>query len=126
MALAQGGANNTGTNYADIAALRSGSGFEQNGTQGDPQFMVTPAYASSDPWAANGAFNLGNYLLAAGSPARTGARNLNDQSFPDYDFETLTTWAGGTNAPWRGALQPEVPVHEQEVGIVGPNPPLIV
>jgi hypothetical protein len=113
-----------GTSYADIAALRSGTGFEANGAQTNPQFVVTPAWASSDPY--NGAWRLSNYLLGASSPARTGARNLNDQSFPDYDFQTLTTWAGGTNAPWRGALQPDVPAHEQEVGIVGPLPPLIV
>jgi hypothetical protein len=123
--VAAGGGSNTGTNYADIAALRSGAGFEVNGTQADPQFVVTPAYASSNPYAAGGAFDMANYLLGVSSPARTGARNLNDQSFPDYDFEMLTTWAGGTNAPWRGALQPDVAVHEQEVGIVGPQPPLI-
>ena len=114
-----------GTAYADLSALQSGEGFDLNSVQADPQFVVTPAWASTDPFAANGVYNLGNYLLGASSPARTGGRNLNDQSFPDYDFETPYTWAGGANAPWRGALQPDVPAIEQEVGIVGPQPPEI-
>ena len=91
--------------------------------EADPQFLVTPAYASTDPYAAGGAFDMANYLLGPSSPARTGGRNLNDQNFPDYDFETMYTWVGSNNALWRGALQPDVPVHEQEVGVVGPQPP---
>jgi len=86
---------------------------------------VTPAWASSDPFGANGAYNMGNYMLGASSPARTGARNLNDQSFPDYDFETMYTWVGGANVPYRGALDPNIPLIEQEVGVVGPLPPEI-
>ena len=68
---------------------------------------------------------MASYMLGPSSPARTGARNLDDHSVPDYDFETLTTLAAGTNLPFRGALDPRVPFVEQEVGIVGPSPPEI-
>ncbi len=119
------GGSGWGTAYADIAALRSGTGFETHGTQADPQFVVKPAWASTDPFAPHGAFDMSNYMLGANSPARTGGRNLDDQKFPDYDFDALTTWAGGDHASYRGALDPNVPFVEQEVGIVGPEPPEI-
>ena len=112
--------------YADLSALQSAEGFDLNSTQADPQFVVTPTWASSNPYAPGGAFDMANYMLGPSSPARTGARNLNDQNFPDYDFETQTTWAGGTNAPYRGALDPNIPLIEQEVGVVGPPPPALV
>ena len=113
------------TSHASLASLQ-GAGFELNGKSASPQFVVTPAYASTDPHAAGGAFDMGNYMLGPSSPARTGGANLNGQAFPDYDFEVLTTFAGGTNCLFMGALDPSVPLLEQEVGIVGPAPPSLV
>ena len=102
-----------------IDALRA-RGMEAHGINADPQFVVTPSWASSNPLAAGGNYDYANYMLKAGSPARTGGANLASYSFADYDGNTQTIWRNLNG--FRGALDPNVPMLEQEIGPMGPLP----
>jgi hypothetical protein len=86
----------------------------------DPQFVTDPAWAVTSPYRIGGAYDIENYMLESSSPARTGGKELSSFNYVDYDGNTQTTWRNRNG--FRGALDPNIPLLEQEIGPLGPLP----
>ena len=99
------------TNYATLATLRSGTGFEMNGRSGSPLFVL----ASS-----------GNYNLQAGSPAINGALRIpgiNDTysgSAPDMGAREYVSSVGVE--PRLAAQNMRLGAQDIRLGAPWPNP----
>lgn len=110
----------TANEVADLAGIQANSSFEDNGSEGDPQFSTTPDTTVDDPtWRT-----LSRWTLQAGSPAASGGNtSLSGQGWPDIDVDdTEFTYDGYV---WRGALEPDVPVVEQQIGPLGRLPSVV-
>jgi major membrane immunogen (membrane-anchored lipoprotein) len=100
--------------------FKNETGYEKNGLRMDPQFVTDPAWAVTSPYRIGGAYDIENYMLGSSSPARTGGKELSSFNYVDYDGNTQTTWRNRNG--FRGALDPNIPLLEQEIGPLGPLP----
>lgn len=112
------------TCYEDSGAgwdqFRSDTGLETHGLRADPEFAIPPRWPATSPYRAGGAYDLANYMLSATSPARTGGKSWLSDGFVDYDGNAGSTWRNANG--FRGALDPNIPILEQEIGPLGPVP----
>lgn len=109
----QDNTNNSVAFAADLAALRSLTGnhsqaqtYEANGTEGDPGFVSVPTWPEP--------YDISTYMLDTGSVCRTGAVDISGETWAeDIDANATVTLK---HRPHRGALDPDVPLIEQEIG----------